>query len=741
MQKIRILELFAGIGACSKALENLGFNLEIVDAVEIDKYAIKSFNAVHGTNFETQDICKWNKDLKDIDIITHGSPCFLAGEKVNTKNGFKNIENIIIGDYVKSHDGSYNKVIKTMKNKNNIIYDICCSATHNINTTYNHPFYVLRENNLKWLEANELTTRDFMCIPKNKCQNEIDNNNSTLPLKSIRFWYLIGRFIGDGWVTKRKERNYNISGIKICCAKEELEDLENKLCNILHYCVVEDKSTYKLQFTNKELGEFCSEFGIGAKNKHIPQWVLDLKTEYLEYLLMGILESDGCYSQNRYKVTTISRDLAYNIGELVLKVENVPYHIYKTIRPTTHKIEERIVNQNNTYQITWSNIYNKNINFIDDDYLYSRVRKINSREEEKDVYNIEVKNTHTYCVNNIAVHNCQDFSVAGKQAGGDIGSGTRSSLMYETIRIVGKIRPKYVLWENVKNILSKRHKHNFDNYINTMKALGYNSYYQVLNAKDYGIPQNRERVYTISIRNDIDKGNFAFPQKEELKLKLKDMLEEEVDEKYYLSDEQINRIKFSTFNQQYKRIQEKEYCDTLCARDWKDPKCIEVADYRYDEGLRIRKNGLSPCLTLKTGSKSLSGNTLVIYNNVKSCVLEKNKEIINPLKGITKYGWHFEQNVYDINGCIRSLKSSSGSGNIPKAIISSFKIRKLTPKECWKLMGFNDEDFEKAQKVNSNTQLYKQAGNSIVVNVLEKIFKNLFKEGKIDDNKTVKRDE
>lgn len=404
MQKIRILELFAGIGACSKALENLGFNLEIVDAVEIDKYAIKSFNAVHGTNFETQDICKWNKDLKDIDIITHGSPC-------------------------------------------------------------------------------------------------------------------------------------------------------------------------------------------------------------------------------------------------------------------------------------------------------------------------------------------QDFSVAGKQAGGDIGSGTRSSLMYETIRIVGKIRPKYVLWENVKNILSKRHKHNFDNYINTMKALGYNSYYQVLNAKDYGIPQNRERVYTLSIRSDIDKEDFKFPYKEELKLKLKDILEEEVDDKYYLSDEQINRIKFSTFNQQYKRIQEKEYCDTLCARDWKDPKCIEVADYRYDEGLRIRKNRLSPCLTLKTGSKSLSGNTLVIYNNVKSCVLEKNKEIINPLKGITKYGWHFEQNVYDINGCIRSLKSSSGSGNIPKAIISSFKIRKLTPKECWKLMGFNDEDFEKAQKVNSNTQLYKQAGNSIVVNVLEKIFKNLFKEGKIDEHK------
>lgn len=137
---------------------------------------------------------------------------------------------------------------------------------------------------------------------------------------------------------------------------------------------------------------------------------------------------------------------------------------------------------------------------------------------------------------------CQDFSVAGKQAGGDIGSGTRSSLMYETIRIVGKIRPKYVLWENVKNLLSKKHRHNFDAYIETMNILGYNSYYEVLDAKDYGIPQHRERVFTVSIRKDIDKGNFKFPEKEELKLKLKDILEDSVGEKYYLSDKFIKGL-------------------------------------------------------------------------------------------------------------------------------------------------------------------------------------------------------
>ena len=136
---------------------------------------------------------------------------------------------------------------------------------------------------------------------------------------------------------------------------------------------------------------------------------------------------------------------------------------------------------------------------------------------------------------------CQDFSLAGKQQGGDEGSGTRSSLMYETIRIVDKLKPKYVIWENVKNVISKKHKHNYDKYCNKMSELGYTSYGQVLNAKDYGIPQNRERVFTISIRNDLNQ-SFIFPEKQELKLKLKDMLEDNVDEKYYLSDKMIEYI-------------------------------------------------------------------------------------------------------------------------------------------------------------------------------------------------------
>lgn len=215
----------------------------------------------------------------------------------------------------------------------------------------------------------------------------------------------------------------------------------------------------------------------------------------------------------------------------------------------------------------------------------------------------------------------------------------------------------------------------------------------------------------------IKKLDFTFPSKQELKLKLKDILEDDVDEKYYLTDEQVSKIKASTFHQNNRRIQEKEYCDTLCARDWKDPKCV-VADYRYDEGLRIRKNGLSPCLTTKIGSPSLSGNTLLIKNATKQGYLEATDGDGCYITNIDKKRGTVQKEM------IPTLKTSPDIG----CVVSDLRIRKLTPRETWRLMGFDDEDFEKADKVNSNTQLYKQAGNSIVVNVLEAIFKNLLKD-------------
>lgn len=319
---------------------------------------------------------------------------------------------------------------------------------------------------------------------------------------------------------------------------------------------------------------------------------------------------------------------------------------------------------------------------------------------------------------------CQDFSLAGLGKGGDKGSGTRSSLMYENIRIIEKLKPKYVIWENVKNLLSKKHIHNFNAYLEAMEQLGYNNFYQVLNAKDYGIPQNRERVFTISIRKDINK-LFTFPPKQELKLKLKDLLEDEVDEKYYLSNEQVDRIKSSSYTQDQRRIQEKDFCDTLCARDWKDPKCIQVGNLsggkwdKINESCRrvYSEEGLSPTIHTCQG-----GNTepkILIKNATKQGYVG-----VVVLGNYNPSGYSSGR-VVDSSGIAPTVMENHGT--VIATLVNNQPHRKLTAKEYWRLMGFTDEDFEKAAKVNSKTQLYKQAGNSIVVNVLMAIFNNLLK--------------
>lgn len=224
---------------------------------------------------------------------------------------------------------------------------------------------------------------------------------------------------------------------------------------------------------------------------------------------------------------------------------------------------------------------------------------------------------------------CQDFSIAGLGKGGDKGSGTRSSLMYETLRIVEKLKPKYVIWENVKNLLSKKHRHNFDSYLLAMEKLGYRSKYQVLNAKDYGIPQNRERVFTVSIRDDIE-NDFEFPAKQELKLRLKDILETEVDEKYYLSEAQVERMTTTNFNQnKFETRVQGDVARTLCARDYKDPKCVRVGGLYDNDGVTHQAGSIyDPNCISATLSTMQGGNQEPIiiddmYKNRESRFYEK----------------------------------------------------------------------------------------------------------------------
>ena len=312
---------------------------------------------------------------------------------------------------------------------------------------------------------------------------------------------------------------------------------------------------------------------------------------------------------------------------------------------------------------------------------------------------------------------CQDFSVVGRNRGGDEGSGTRSSLMYETLRIVEKLRPKYVIWENVKNLLSPKHRHNFDAYQARMTELGYNNHYQVMNARDYGIPQNRERVFTISIRNDLP-DDFVFPEKQPLKIHLSDLLESDIDERYYLSEKALacfmsdgtgnypRRERF--FSNIFRKNQEIGNSITTNAGSRPTDNFIIDDTYRKREP-RIYSDSAPTLRSSRHGLKV-------------AVVASRGRDPKNPSRR-TAGGMFIQRLEPRLDGVTNTLTTVQKDNLI--AELRSCRIRKLTPKECWRLMGFSDEHFEKASQVCSNTQLYRQAGNSIVVNVLEAILKNL----------------
>lgn len=323
---------------------------------------------------------------------------------------------------------------------------------------------------------------------------------------------------------------------------------------------------------------------------------------------------------------------------------------------------------------------------------------------------------------------CQDFSTAGKQQGLTYADGslTRSGLLLHVERLLvdSVIRgdnPKFLLMENVKGLVSKKFKADFDRWLEKLEQLGYNNYWEVLNAKDYGIPQNRERVFVVSIRKDVDDRGYKFPSTIPLKLKLKDMLEPCVDEKYYLKPDKVEKF--------------------LNIFETPDNPSDRTAGMPMEQRLEINQTGSSNMLT------SVQKNNMVIQ--LGNIVDTSNWD--NPQRG----------RIYSPSGCSPALNTCGGGGLEPKIVIgstqknayigsvenysptltaamgmgggqipmlsNSYRIRKLTPRECWRLMGFTDIEFESAQLSGiSNTQLYKQAGNSIVVNVLVAIFKELF---------------
>ena len=337
---------------------------------------------------------------------------------------------------------------------------------------------------------------------------------------------------------------------------------------------------------------------------------------------------------------------------------------------------------------------------------------------------------------------CQDISMAGKQAGFGKDSGTRSSLLWECERIIKNKKPKYLLMENVKALIFKKNIEGFNIWLKTLENMGYKNSWKVLNAKDYGVPQNRERVFCVSILGDEE---YKFPEKQILKTRLKDVLEDDVDEKYYLSNDRVNQLVKIIKNDD---IKEKSIYDGSI----KDPKSKDIANCitAKDRGIvNFQSSGnvvVEPKIiqTHKLKSKRDNPNRFRVYNpeGISPTLLTNrgggNQPCI-PIKNGTKKVYlkaYPGDGIYLINPNCKNRRGRVQKDSIQTltcgdnrgVVADDLRIRKLTPLEYWRLMGIDDEDFYKAQKVNSDSQLYKQAGNAIVVDVLAAIFMNCLKD-------------
>ena len=386
---------------------------------------------------------------------------------------------------------------------------------------------------------------------------------------------------------------------------------------------------------------------------------------------------------------------------------------------------------------------------------------------------------------------CTNISVAGKQEGmqDENGNITSSGLYIYGMNIIKIKKPKYIMIENVKNLIGKKFINDFYNIINELNEVGYNCYYPknskdkpiCLNAKDFGIPQNRERIYVICIRKDIDTYDFEFPIGKDYGIRLKDLLEKDVDEKYYLSQEIQDRFKcngnkdishnelnvvgssapdFRTIGQRdmtygimstltatdldikgndcIKRVYSSEgISPTLTTMEGgnRQPKVIEnklnqIGDITggSEQGNRVYDSKFLAKTQCSNGG-GLGGVTgLYKVNKSTNYISNAIKKTINKNNGEIPEIWDLYNKNPINNGISKTLSCDCGHLGTAgcTAITDNYRIRKLTPLECLRLMGFDDEDYWRIKQMNIfDSQIYKMAGNSIVVNVLMAIFKNL----------------
>ena len=640
---MNVLSLFDGISIGQLALLNAGKKVDTYYASEINKFSINVTQHNFPNTIQLGDVCdwkNWNIDWKSIDLLIGGSPCFAGETLVLTKEGYKKIKDVKIGDFVLTHQNTYEKVTNVFSQGRKNIIEIRAMNFDSIKTTLNHKFLVRRKyrkyntvlsegkkkiQNIRmfgepeWKSIKELMEKDEKgCFNyKNYYVGNAINQNSIIPnwcgvivninqytkkmIKNLdmtdeKLWYLAGRYIGDGWLKKDREGKYrnNINGAVICCGKHELNDFLGKIGKKYPYTLSEERTTYRLNFSNTELGIFLSQFGSGAKNKKLPGFVFDMPIKFVKALLEGYFDSDGTFENesDTIHITTISKELAYGIAQCVSKVYSRPCGTHINRVPNKKIIEGRIVNQNNFYTSDFHIVKRlQDKAFYENGYTWYPIKDITDLGIQEEVYDISVDNAHSFTANNCIVHNCQNISFGGDKKGLD---GEKSSLFFvyrDILNYLKSINPNILfLLENVKG-----KKEVLDKISEEMGVEPNRINSNLVSA------QNRDRFYWTNINGGV------IPQPEDKGILLNDILRSEDDGKYPLSKKHLDGFLRNYPN--WKPSLRDEKSKPILASYYKQPPhCPYIPDKKSESGYRrLSAVECERCQTLPDNYTNIDG--------------------------------------------------------------------------------------------------------------------------------------
>lgn len=459
---MKYVSIFSGIEAATVAWHPLGW--EPLAFSEIDPFPSTVLQHHYPNVPNLGDITKidWNPYKGQADLVVGGSPCFPSGTLILTSERLKPIEEVKVGDMVLTHLNRWRRVIQTGSKISDTIV-LKGQGVSSLECTPNHPFWstgktknkhlgIRQLEEPKWLEAENMPGRMWLNMnATGACLPIPDPNETEAHVRislSTPFFYFVGRWLGDGWANshKRKNRiNSNMKRVYVCCAHELADDLEKKLEDTgLHFGRVEQPSTTRFTCSSMALFDWLTtNFGIHAAGKNLPSWVFGMKREWRQALFDGYLESDGCILSNGKKTTSISLPLTTGMKILASGLGKASSVTYSMPKRKLCVIEGRIVNEHGFYSQTYYS--NSRSALISKDGFWGLVRKKLPGRKNIRVYNLEVEDDHSYVAAGIAVHNCQSFSVAGKREG----LAGASGLMFEYIRAVRELRPRWFVWENV----------------------------------------------------------------------------------------------------------------------------------------------------------------------------------------------------------------------------------------------------------------------------------------------------